>query len=70
MIIAWLITFQCKIPDKSQIARYFEIGPLPNVNRALFVTAFETLSVYMPLTRNRMGFSGSLVQIYQQNKIM
>ena len=33
--------------DKSQIAHYFEIGPLPNVNRALFVTAFETLSVYM-----------------------
>lgn len=32
-------------PDKSQTARYFEIGSLLNVNRALFVTDFETLKV-------------------------
>ena len=34
-------------------------GPLPNVNLALFVTAFETLSVYMRLTRKSMAFSGN-----------
>ena len=29
--------------------------PLSNVNRALFVTVFETLSVYMYLTKNSMN---------------
>ena len=69
-LIARLITFQCKIPVKkksqianSQIARYFEIDQFPNVNQALFVTDFETLSGYMRLIRNIMDFSGNFGKI-------
>ena len=57
------ITFQCN-PLNCKIARHFEIGSLPSVNWALFVTVFETLIVYMRLTRNIMACPGIFDRIY------